>query len=198
MNQRIIALLIMTAMVALTGCHNNKTLAHSLQSPHKVIKASKKIATKAIVKTTKQVKAKKIKADAKKTATKSIPASKIKHALLQQYKVWKHVRYQLGGDSKRGIDCSGFTQITFKSQFNIELPHNTIAQAKKGKQISKKKLQIGDLVFFKTGRNVRHVGVYLGKQEFLHASTSKGVIISKLSNAYWSHRYWKAVRIAGI
>ncbi len=198
MNQHIIPLVIITAMIALTGCHNNKNLAHTLQSPHKVIQANKKTSLGISAKESAKTAMKKNKVQVKITSLKTLPASKVKHALLQQYKAWKHTRYQLGGDSKRGIDCSGFTQTTFKSKFNITLPHNTTKQAKVGKKVRKNKLQVGDLVFFKTGRNTRHVGMYLGKQEFLHASTSKGVVISTLSNAYWSHRYWKAVRIAGI
>lgn len=111
------------------------------------------------------------------------------------YKEWKGVKYKFGGNSKRGIDCSAFIQKAYKHKLNISLPRTTYLQAKLGKNISKEKLQLGDLVFFKTGRNTRHVGIYMKDGKFMHASTKKGVIISKLNNVYFKKHYWKAQRL---
>jgi len=61
--------------------------------------------------------------------------------------------------------------------------------------VSRSALRTGDLVFFKTGIFIRHVGVYLERGRFLHASTSHGVMISELGDVYWKSRYWKARRI---
>jgi len=120
---------------------------------------------------------------------------KIKTQLYAQHKAWKGVRYQLGGLSKKGIDCSGFVSVTFKEQFGITLPRTTRQQAQKGVEISRSQLKAGDLVFFKTSLKVRHVGIYIEGGEFLHASTSKGVMISDINNTYWRKRYWKATRL---
>ena len=68
-------------------------------------------------------------------------------------------------------------------------------QAELGRDIDKNQLRAGDLVFFKTGISVRHVGVYLEDGRFLHASTKHGVIISRLSETYWKSAYWKAKRL---
>jgi cell wall-associated NlpC family hydrolase len=57
---------------------------------------------------------------------------------------------------------------------------------------------VGDLVFFKTGLAKRHVGIYIGKGQFIHASTSRGVTRSRLNSPYWSKHYWKSVRVLGI
>jgi cell wall-associated NlpC family hydrolase len=65
-----------------------------------------------------------------------------------------------------------------------------------GKKVSQNNLKPGDLVFFKTGLFSRHVGIYLDKRKFLHASTSVGVTISSLDNQYWKKNYWKSVRIS--
>lgn len=65
-----------------------------------------------------------------------------------------------------------------------------------GKHVPKHKLQPGDLVFFKTGKRQRHVGVYIGKGNFLHASTSVGVTISSLDNSYWQQKYVTSKRIS--
>ena len=119
----------------------------------------------------------------------------IKKRLYAQYSQWKGTRYKLGGLNKNGIDCSGFVFVTFKSRLQIVLPRTTHLQAARGKNIEKKHLRSGDLIFFKTGKLKRHVGIYLEHGKFLHASTSKGVTISRLDNYYWKSKYWKAKRI---
>ncbi|NNF08238.1 MAG: hypothetical protein HKN21_15855 [Candidatus Eisenbacteria bacterium] len=116
------------------------------------------------------------------------------YALMDQFADWKGTRYQYGGQSRNGVDCSGFVQLTYKHQFGVNLPRTTKLQARLGPEVSRKKLQVGDLVFFQTGIHVRHVGMYLGNQQFLHASSSKGVTISRMDTAYWSQRFWKATR----
>jgi cell wall-associated NlpC family hydrolase len=111
------------------------------------------------------------------------------------YKEWRGVKYKFGGNSKNGIDCSAFIQKAYKKTLNIEIPRTTLQQSKKGKKIRKSDLKLGDLVFFKTGRNSRHVGIYMQDGKFMHASTKKGVTISKLDNVYFKKHYWKAQRI---
>ena len=121
--------------------------------------------------------------------------SQITNTLYAQYDVWKGTPYRMGGMSRKGIDCSGLVQLTFKQRFGISLPRTTKEQAKQGDKISLRKLKPGDLVFFKTGWRTRHVGIYIGNGKFFHASTSKGVIISKLNNVYWQKKYWRARRV---
>jgi cell wall-associated NlpC family hydrolase len=142
--------------------------------------------------------------DSHKTAEYASPArkrialsntNKIKRTLYSQFKSWKSVRYKSGGLSKRGVDCSGFVYLTFINRFGIELPRTTALQARAGSRVAKNKLKAGDLVFFKTGVKVRHVGIYIEDSKFIHASTSKGVTISSLNNNYWSKKYWKSIRV---
>ena len=111
------------------------------------------------------------------------------------YKEWRGVKYKFGGNSKRGIDCSAFIQKAYKQTLNINIPRTTLQQSKKGKNIRKSQLKSGDLVFFKTGKNSRHVGIYTENGKFMHASTKKGVIISRLDNVYFNKHYWKAQRV---
>ncbi|MGC7560880.1 NlpC/P60 family protein [Pasteurella sp. PK-2025] len=117
--------------------------------------------------------------------------------LSEQQREWAGTPYRLGGQSRQGIDCSGFVQKTFLDRFNVKLPRMTVEQAKHGKFISKSEIQTGDLVFFKTGRgpNGYHVGIYVKEDLFLHASTKGGVIYSSLNSPYWSKKYWQARRI---
>jgi probable lipoprotein NlpC len=121
--------------------------------------------------------------------------SQLKLRLYAQYREWKGTPYRLGGTTRRGADCSGFVMVTFRSKLGIDLPRTTATQVKTGTYVDRKALRTGDLVFFKTGRNVRHVGIYLEDRRFLHASTNRGVIISSLKEPYWRNHYWQARRV---
>ncbi len=112
--------------------------------------------------------------------------------LYQQHTDWRGTPYRLGGQSRSGIDCSAFVQITYQDVFGLRLPRTTSQQIRAGQPISKTDLQAGDLVFF---RNGNHVGIYLEDDHFLHASTRLGVTISSMNNIYWSRKYWRSIRI---
>ncbi len=120
----------------------------------------------------------------------------ISQALIKHYKQWYGVKYKYGGNTKSGIDCSYFVQNAIFTSFAKKIPRTTLYQSKYGIKISQNQLQTGDLVFFHTNkRNTRHVGIYLDFGDFMHVSTSRGVMISNLSNVYWKKHYWKARRI---
>jgi len=119
----------------------------------------------------------------------------IRQLLMKQYKKWAKTPYRSGGMSRKGVDCSGLVSMIFSHQFGIELPRTVRRQAHIGQKISKKNIEPGNLVFFKTGARSRHVGIYLGNYEFLHASAKKGVIVSSLKNPYWAPRLWKITKL---
>ena len=77
----------------------------------------------------------------------------------------------------------------------MNIPRTTKWQVKIGSFVKRNTLKIADLVFFKTGWDTRHVGIYIGDNRFLHASVSKGVMISSLSNVYWNSKYWQSRRV---
>lgn len=116
-------------------------------------------------------------------------------SLMQAYRDWKGTPYVLGGSSSRGVDCSSFVRIVFDSYFDIDLPSNTRTQLNAGSGIRRGALRTGDLVFFRTGRKTLHVGIITKGKDFLHASTSNGVMISSLGEYYWSSRYLAARRV---
>lgn len=111
------------------------------------------------------------------------------------YQQWRGVPYRLGGRSRSGLDCSAFTQLAYQQVLGLPLPRTTESQARLGQPISRQALRHGDLVFFRTGGNQYHVGVYTGAGEFIHASSRKGVIRSRLDNVYWRQHYWQARRV---
>jgi len=115
--------------------------------------------------------------------------------ILDEYKQWQGTHHKMGGSGRRGVDCSWFVKEIYRDVFNIDLPRTTKAQVKLGKPISFKELQPGDLVFFKPPTYARHVGIYLSQSEFVHASKTKGVTISKIDAHYWRECFWTARRI---
>jgi murein DD-endopeptidase / murein LD-carboxypeptidase len=121
--------------------------------------------------------------------------AEVKTKLMAQYQEWRGVPYDHGGLSKRGVDCSGFVYLTYRNKFGINLPRSTELQSRLGIQISPREMKTGDLVFFSSLFTDTHVGIYLGKGHFLHASTSQGVMISNMNNEYWRDKFWKAQRI---
>ncbi|KMV33810.1 NlpC/P60 family protein [Franconibacter pulveris] len=117
--------------------------------------------------------------------------------LNDQLSHWRGTPYRYGGMGRGGVDCSGFVMLTFRDKFELQLPRETRQQAKIGTEIDKDDLLPGDLVFFKTGsgQNGLHVGIYDTDNQFIHASTSQGVIRSSLDNVYWRKKFWQARRI---
>ena len=115
------------------------------------------------------------------------------HALYVESASWLGVPYRGGGTTRRGVDCSGLTSAIYSKVYRKGLERNSDDQRKKDcKKVKKGKLREGDLVFFHNGRKKKkatHVGIYLKDQKFIHASTSRGVIVSTLNEEYWK-RHW--------
>lgn len=100
---------------------------------------------------------------------------------------WIGVPYKYGGTSQTGADCSGFTNTLYLNVYQKQLARSTGEIEKTCKTVSEKQVKEGDLVFFDiSGKKSSHVGVYLQKGKFVHASTSKGVIISEITNPYYT------------
>lgn len=107
---------------------------------------------------------------------------------------WMGVPHKIGGMDKNGIDCSGFTAILEKEVYDRTFPRTARQMAESVKRKYEDELQEGDLVFFDfDGQKFSHVGVYLRNNKFVHASTSKGVIISDLKDSW----YYKSFSRAG-
>ena len=120
------------------------------------------------------------------------------HKLYMESADWIGVPYRGGGDSKRGTDCSGLTYQVYRKVYRTQLPRNTEDLKKKSYNVSKRNLREGDLVFFtsrNSGKKVAHVGIYLKNGKFIHASTSKGVIVSNLNEDYYTKHWISGGRI---
>lgn len=104
--------------------------------------------------------------------------------------------YSYGSSGGGTFDCSGFTSFAYRAA-NIELPHSSNDQASLGMHVDREDLQKGDLVLFKNSSesHIGHVGIYVGDNSFIHASTSNGVTITSLRDNYYVERYVGARRI---
>ena len=121
----------------------------------------------------------------------------IKLSMLNSINKYKGVPYKWGGDTMKGMDCSGFTMKVFEESVRKTIPHHAASQYKLGSKISRKRLKFGDLVFFRDieSKGVSHVGIYIGNDEFVHASLSKGVVTSSMDQPYYKKRYVSARRL---
>ncbi len=109
---------------------------------------------------------------------------------------YRGTKYRYGGTTKKGIDCSGLTMVSFAER-GIKLPRSSYAQSRFGKPVTLKNAKRGDLIFFKTNprkpNRVSHVGLIThiknGVVQFLHASTRRGVVLNKMNEKYYKKRF---------
>ena len=130
-------------------------------------------------------------ADAARTFTVREPAAVISTALS-----FRGIPYRNGGSDPSGFDCSGFVQYVY-SMHGTGLPREVHSQFRSGREVDRKDVKLGDLVFFETvSRGASHVGLAIGGDEFVHAPSSRGVVrIEKLTSSYWASRFVGARRV---
>lgn len=102
-----------------------------------------------------------------------------------------HIPYKFGGNGSVGLDCSSYVQKVYTSAAGVALPRSAREQYKIGEPVDKNSLTVGDLVFFRTYASFpSHVGIYLGNNLFIHASSkSKKIVINSLDTPYYLKRY---------
>ena len=127
--------------------------------------------------------------------------SKESKKLLEEAMTWLGTPYKYGASEKgRGTDCSGMILMTYLNVTGIKLPRNSAKQGEFCKKIKKEKVKAGDLVFFATGKDkskISHVGMMVDKTKFIHASSSKGVIISEITTPYYERSFIMFGRVPG-
>jgi lipoprotein Spr len=107
--------------------------------------------------------------------------------LISTISEWIGTPYKYGGNDKRGVDCSGFIHIVYPMAYNVKVPRSSAQLYKEAQPVSKSNLREGDIVFFKINtKEVGHSGIYLFDNYFVHASSSRGVMISRLEETYWN------------
>jgi len=120
----------------------------------------------------------------------STPAEEVKNKKMFEFiDDWYGTPYRLGGTTKKGVDCSAFSQFLFASVYGLSIPRTAREQYNLTSRISRTQLNEGDLIFFNTRGGISHVGVYLQNNKFVHASTSGGVMISDIFDEYWAKKF---------
>lgn len=117
--------------------------------------------------------------------------------LLQEANSWIGIPYKWGGNDRNGVDCSGFVLQVYLKSLEISLPRNSEKQMQYCRAIKKDEMVPGDLVFFtvRGGDRVGHVGIYIGDNNFVHSSSSKGVIVTSLDNPYFVKNFYSCGRV---
>lgn len=117
-------------------------------------------------------------------------------ALYSMIDDWMKTPYKYSGKNEKGIDCSGFVNQVYQKVYGMCPGTNSADMYSKANHIKERKLDEGDLVFFKIrGKRISHVGIYLGKNKFAHASSTNGVTISDLNDSYYRKRFAKGGRV---
>ena len=132
-----------------------------------------------------------------KPAAQANPATGGKNAtgILHTALSYRGVKYRFGGATPSGFDCSGFVMYVY-NRHGVKLPRTADKQYEIGRKIRQNDLKPGDLVFFETyEKGASHVGIYQGNGQFVHASSSRGVTVSRLSETYYAKRYLGARRV---
>jgi len=131
----------------------------------------------------------------------SVSSSSKANDIINTALTYSGVRYKFGGTTNKGMDCSGLLYVSFK-EHDIVIPRISNEIANEGKRIRVHQVEKGDLLFFKTtrkGKKINHVGLVVAVEDdeikFIHASTSRGVIVSSLREGYWNYAFVKATRI---
>lgn len=108
--------------------------------------------------------------------------------------------YRWGGsDPKVGFDCSGLVAHVYEDAVGVRLPRTSREMSRRGRRVKRRELAAGDLVFFNTSRRAySHVGIYIGRDRFVHAPSSGSLVrVERMSNRYWAGRYDGARRLIG-
>ena len=136
-----------------------------------------------------------------RTSTKTKSTFTKASAIVKTAMAYKGTRYKFGGTTLKGMDCSGLTYVAF-GEHAVKLPRVSYQQATKGKRIKLNSVKKGDLLFFQTNKNrkrINHVGLVISHKrgiiKFIHATSSKGVLISSLDERYWKNAFTEARRV---
>ena len=137
--------------------------------------------------------------ETKKEKEKDKKKETIEDRIVKEALSWIGTPYKYGGSEKgRGTDCSGLVLKVYEEIVKIKLPRNSAQQAEFCEEIMEKHIKSGDLVFFATGSDknkISHVGLMINTKEFIHASGSKGVIISDMDTPYYRRNFKKYGRV---
>lgn len=126
-------------------------------------------------------------------------ASKLESQIVKEAYTWMGTPYKYAGAEKgKGTDCSGMVLRVYEEVCGVKLPRNSAKQAEFCRRLKPRDVRSGDLVFFATGKDskrISHVGIMIDGESFIHASTSKGVVVSKVTTPYYERTFIQYGRV---
>lgn len=128
-------------------------------------------------------------------------SGRVASEIIAEARRWIGTPYVHGGKSRRGTDCSGMVMVIYEEKAGVRLPRNSARQQEFCAPVRRADLVPGDLVFFSSsvrGNRISHVGIYTGDDRFIHASSSRGVMVSNLNEKYYASHYHSAGRVPGV
>lgn len=128
--------------------------------------------------------------------------NKCQRQIIEEAVTWLGTPYKYAAAEKgEATDCSGMVMKVYEEAAGLKLPRNSAKQAEFCEEMNASDVDTGDLVFFATGKDpnkVSHVGIVLDNENFIHASASKGVVVSKFSNNYYQRTFIKFGRVPNV
>ncbi len=125
------------------------------------------------------------------------PSDAMGRDLAAEARRWLGTPYRYGGQDRSGTDCSGLVMEVYREVCAVKLPRSSSSQMSYCTEVARNKARMGDLMFFGGSGKVSHVGLYIGNGEMIHASSSRGVMISNVDTGYWGQRLLGAGRVGG-
>ncbi|MGE5480067.1 MAG: C40 family peptidase [Chloroflexota bacterium] len=135
--------------------------------------------------------------DVKKKSPKPLITTAERKKIIREAEKWLGAPYVWGGNTKDGVDCSGFTKQVYSAAAGITLPRTAHQQFLHTRRVDLDDCKPGDLIFFSKGGAITHVGIYAGDGDLIHASSSRGVVRESLDQYYYRERYAGAGSILG-
>lgn len=188
---RLLLVMMMCGMMAMTSCRSHRHVVRGDQGTE-MVRGGKHTGGK-------KEKAKPGHVDSGKSSVKPPhTGDKYVDMLFEEAYSWIGTPYLFGGKTRKGADCSGFVMMSFIEALDIKLPRLSREQGEYCRKIRKSDLEPGDLVFFWTSKEkdrVTHVGIYVGDNNMIHASSTKGVCVSPIDSKYFSEHYHHSGRV---
>lgn len=187
-------IIIMCAMLATTSCRSHRHVVRGDQGTE-MVRGGKHTGGK---KDKKEKTKPKHPGSGKSSVRPPHTGDKYVDMLFEEAYGWLGTPYLFGGKTRNGADCSGFVMMSFIEALDIKLPRLSREQGEYCRKIKKSDLEPGDLVFFWTSKEkdkVTHVGIYVGDNNMIHASSTKGVCVSPIDSKYFTEHYHHSGRV---
>lgn len=187
-------LLIFIITAVLSACTSTVRFSHKVNNAQKKSTETRKNNTK-IINTSRETQISELRFADNSSTNYNISSQR--RSIIEEAQSWLGVPYRYAGNTRSGVDCSGFVVAVFSAN-GITLPRTSRDQFQFVSSIDIRNAEPGDLIFFQNRGRISHVGIYVGNDMMIHASTSLGVVIQNINDNYYSSRYAGTGRVSNL